>query len=141
MPTKDAPYACGPNSAAGRRGRRRSAYEAPRAAADRRTRLGGAESKRRRHPRLPAPPSRVTLLVQDPACRNVSIVLAWRHANVDCKGGVMPCEDEPPTPDPAPARAPVSVPASGRFRRAALRAGRQEKDRRFVLPIGMAAAV
>src|SRR6184192_4808239 len=52
----------GPNSAAGRRGRRRSAYEAPRAAADRRTRLGGAESKRRRCPRLPAPPSRVTLL-------------------------------------------------------------------------------
>src|SRR5439155_12557477 len=51
-----------PNSAAGRRGRRRSAYEAPRAAADRGTRLGGAESKRRRRPRLPAPPSRVTLL-------------------------------------------------------------------------------
>src|SRR5256886_3604616 len=52
----------GPNSAAGRRGRRRSAYEAPRAAADRGTRLGGAESKRRWRPRLPAPPSRVTLL-------------------------------------------------------------------------------
>src|SRR2546427_12863874 len=52
-----------PNSAAGRRGRRRSAYEAPRAAGDRGTRLGGAESKRRRRPRLPAPPSRVTLLV------------------------------------------------------------------------------
>src|SRR5439155_6505978 len=52
----------GPNSAAGRRGRRRSAYEAPRAAADGGTRLGGAESKRRRRPRLPAPPSRVTLL-------------------------------------------------------------------------------
>src|SRR5204863_2841783 len=51
-----------PNSAAGRRGRRRSAYEAPRAAADGGTRLGGAESKRRRRPRLPAPPSRVTLL-------------------------------------------------------------------------------
>src|SRR5205823_3814941 len=51
-----------PNSAAGRRGRRRSAYEAPRAAADRGTPLGGAESKRRRRPRLPAPPSRVTLL-------------------------------------------------------------------------------
>src|SRR5207253_5586251 len=50
-----------PNSAAGRRGRRRSAYEAPRAAADRGTPLGGAESKRRRRPRLPAPPSRVTL--------------------------------------------------------------------------------
>src|SRR5205823_4577610 len=56
----------GPNSAAGRRGRRRSAYEAPRAAADGGTRLGGAESKRRRRPRLPAPPSRVTLLVQIP---------------------------------------------------------------------------
>src|SRR5439155_13290109 len=52
----------GPNSAARRRGRRRSAYEAPRAAADGGTRLGGAESKRRRRPRLPAPPSRVTLL-------------------------------------------------------------------------------
>src|SRR5207249_9957637 len=52
----------GPNSAAGRRGRRRSAYEAPRAAAEGGTRLGGAESKRRRPPRLPAPPSRVTLL-------------------------------------------------------------------------------
>src|SRR6059058_3615061 len=63
VPTKDVPYARGPNSAAGRRGRRRSAYEAPRAAADRGTRLGGAESKRRRRPRLPAPPSRVTLLV------------------------------------------------------------------------------
>src|SRR5207247_1237470 len=56
----------GPNSAAGRRGRRRSAYEAPRAAADRGIRLGGAESKRRRRPRLPAPPSRVTLLMQQP---------------------------------------------------------------------------
>src|SRR5439155_23047775 len=43
----------GPKSAAGRR--RRSAYEAPRAAADGGTRLGGAESKRRRRPRLPAP--------------------------------------------------------------------------------------
>src|SRR5207302_4857160 len=53
----------GPNSAAGRRGRRRSAYEAPRAAADGGTRLGGAESKRRRRLRLPAPPSRVTLLI------------------------------------------------------------------------------
>src|SRR5206468_7198356 len=53
-----------PNSAAGRRGRRRSAYEAPRAAADRGTPLGGAESKRRRRPRLPAPPSRVTLLAR-----------------------------------------------------------------------------
>src|SRR5437016_5496761 len=65
VPTKDVPYARGPNSAAGRRGRRRSAYEAPRAAADRGTRLGGAESKRRRRPRLPAPPSRVTLLLGD----------------------------------------------------------------------------
>src|SRR5439155_19390895 len=36
--------------------------EAPRAAADGGTRLGGAESKRRRRSRLPAPPSRVTLL-------------------------------------------------------------------------------
>src|SRR3989442_3094082 len=35
----------GPNNAAGRRGRRRSAYEAPRAAADGGTRLGGAESE------------------------------------------------------------------------------------------------
>src|SRR5436189_5251097 len=51
-----------PNSAAGRRGRRRSAYEALRAAADRATPVGGAESKRRRRPRLPAPPSRVPLL-------------------------------------------------------------------------------
>ena len=50
------------NGAARERGRRRSAYEAPRVAADRGTRLGGAESKRRRRPRLPAPPSRVTLL-------------------------------------------------------------------------------
>src|SRR5213076_183056 len=64
VPAKDVPYARGPNSAAGRRGRRRSAYEAPRAAADRGTRLGGAESKRRRRPRLPAPPSRVTLLAR-----------------------------------------------------------------------------
>src|SRR5205809_538480 len=54
----------GANSAAGRRGRRRSAYEAPRAAADGGPLLGGAESKRRRRPRLPAPPSRVTLLEQ-----------------------------------------------------------------------------
>src|SRR5947208_3043281 len=64
MPANDVPYARGPNSAAGRRGRRRSAYEAPRAAADGGTRLGGAESKRRRRPRLPAPPSRVTLLAR-----------------------------------------------------------------------------
>src|SRR5204863_643259 len=54
----------GPNSAAGRRGRRRSAYEAPRAAADGGTRLDGGESERRRRPRLPAPPSRVTLLAR-----------------------------------------------------------------------------
>src|SRR5439155_6138074 len=60
VPANDVPYARGPNSAAGRRGRRRSAYEAPRAAADRGTRPGGAESKRRRRLRLPAPPSRVT---------------------------------------------------------------------------------
>src|SRR5213595_3753193 len=59
----------GPNSAAGRRGRRRSAYEAPRAAADGGTRLGGAESKRRRRPRLPAPPSRVALLAGEPERR------------------------------------------------------------------------
>src|SRR5882724_2285689 len=58
---------------AGRRGRRRSAYEAPRAAADRGTRLGGAESKRRRRPRLPAPPSRVTLL--DATCLLISLRL------------------------------------------------------------------
>ena len=51
------------NSAAGRRGRPRSAYEAPRAAVDRSTRFIGAESKRRGCPRLPAPPSRVMLLV------------------------------------------------------------------------------
>src|SRR6266566_3613601 len=53
----------GPKSAAGRRGRRRGAYEAPRAAADGGTRLGGAESKRRRRPRLHAPPSQVTTLL------------------------------------------------------------------------------
>src|SRR5947207_2024261 len=62
MPANDVPYACGPNSAAGRRGRRRSAYEAPRAAVDRSTRFIGAESKRRGCPRLPAPQSRVMLL-------------------------------------------------------------------------------
>src|SRR2546425_4368704 len=39
--------------AAGRRGRRQSAYEAPREAVDRGTRLGGAESKRRRCPPSP----------------------------------------------------------------------------------------
>src|SRR2546426_3598600 len=58
-----------PNSAAGRRGRRRSAYEAPRAAADGGTRLGGARSKRGRRPRLPAPPPRVTLLIWAPTPR------------------------------------------------------------------------
>src|SRR5213596_3563522 len=52
----------GRNSAAGRRGRPRSAYEAPRAAVDRSTRFIGAESKRRGCPRLPAPQSRVMLL-------------------------------------------------------------------------------
>src|SRR5947199_6936137 len=65
VPAKEMRHARRPNSAAGRRGRRRSAYEAPRAAADRGTRLGGAESKRRRRSRLPAPPSRVTLLVRN----------------------------------------------------------------------------
>src|SRR2546426_1174379 len=59
-----------PNGAAGGRGRRRSAYEAPRAAADRSTRISGAESKRRRHPRLPAPQSRVTGLVRLVALRH-----------------------------------------------------------------------
>src|SRR5439155_1377825 len=62
LPAKDAWHARGPSSAAGRRGRRRSAYEAPRAAAEGGTRFGGAEPKRRRRPRLPAPPSRVTLI-------------------------------------------------------------------------------
>src|SRR5947207_1803359 len=52
------------NGQAGRRGRRRGAYAGRRAAADGGTRLGGAESKRRRRPRLPAPPSRVTLLAR-----------------------------------------------------------------------------
>src|SRR5216110_817513 len=52
----------GRNSAAGRRGRPRSAYEAPRAAVDRSTRFIGAESKRRGCPRLPAPQFRVMLL-------------------------------------------------------------------------------
>src|SRR5437667_12482523 len=56
----------GPNSAAGRRGRPRSAYEAPRAAVDRSTRFIGAESKRRGCPRLPAPQSRVMLLARGP---------------------------------------------------------------------------
>src|SRR2546426_770732 len=66
VPAKDVPYARVPNTAAGRRGRPRSAYEAPRAAADRSTRFGGAESKRRGCPRLPAPPSRVTPLPEIP---------------------------------------------------------------------------
>src|SRR5439155_20791811 len=48
--------------AAGRRGPRPAPHEARRARAVRATRPGGAESKRRRRPRLPAPPSRVTLL-------------------------------------------------------------------------------
>src|SRR5205823_1723748 len=60
VPAKDVPYARGPKSAAGRRGRRRRAYEAPRAAAERGTRPGAADSKRRPLLRLPAPPSRVT---------------------------------------------------------------------------------
>src|SRR5205814_6972382 len=64
VPARECGTRAGPNSAAGRRGRRRS-YEAPRAAADGGTRLGGAESKRRRRSRLPAPPSRVTLLVYE----------------------------------------------------------------------------
>src|SRR5207249_1777273 len=64
MRANDVPYACGPNSAAGRRGRRRSAYEAPRAAADRGTRFSGAESKRRGCPRLPALPLSVTRLAE-----------------------------------------------------------------------------
>src|SRR2546428_11465157 len=46
VPTKDVPYAREPNSAAGRRGGRRRAYEAPRAAADPGTPLGGAASER-----------------------------------------------------------------------------------------------
>src|SRR5205809_131060 len=50
----------GPNSAAGRRRFKAAQARAPWAAADGDTRLGGAESKRRRRPRLPAPPSRVT---------------------------------------------------------------------------------
>src|SRR5438093_7128356 len=61
--TKPRRRRAGRKSAAGRRGRPRSAYEAPRATADRSTRFSGAESKRRGCPRLPAPPSRVTLLV------------------------------------------------------------------------------
>src|SRR5207249_8233265 len=73
----------GPNSAAGRRGRRRSAYEAPRAAVDGGTRLGGGESERRWRPRLPAPPSRVTLLVsriENPLPRSASYRRRWQGA-------------------------------------------------------------
>src|SRR2546426_729701 len=84
VPTKDVPYARGPSSAAGRRGRRRSAYEAPRAAADRGTPLGGAESKRRRRPRLPAPPSRVTLL------------LAWPPTGYGHRPAPQACPAAPP---------------------------------------------
>src|SRR5438093_6310041 len=87
----------GPNSAAGRRGRRRSAYEAPRAAADGGTRLGGAESKRRRRPRLPAPPSRVTLLGRGPAlARGLGAALADAHdrdareLEVSCERAMRP---------------------------------------------------
>src|SRR6266704_657023 len=73
----------GPNSAAGRRGRRRSAYEAPRAAADGGTRLGGAESKRRRRPRLPAPPFRVALLertrARSPCSPGAGLLASDRH--------------------------------------------------------------
>src|SRR2546430_13918172 len=57
VPANDVPYARGPKSAAGRRGRRRSAYEAPRGAADPGPPLGGAASKRGRRPPLPAPPA------------------------------------------------------------------------------------
>src|SRR5439155_1121680 len=57
VPAEGARHARGPHGAAGGRGRRPGAYGAPRAAADRAPRLGGAEPKRRRRPRLPAPPS------------------------------------------------------------------------------------
>src|SRR5436309_11347745 len=79
VPTKDVPYARGPNSAARRRGRPRSAYEAPRAAADRSTRFIGAESKRRRRPRLPAPPSRVTPLTERAAAGGSLPVGGGKH--------------------------------------------------------------
>src|SRR5213076_1562133 len=52
-------------SASIRRGWTRVRERPTRAAADRGTRLGGGESKRRRRPRLPAPPSRVTLLSRE----------------------------------------------------------------------------
>src|SRR5207249_1965067 len=58
-----APAARGAEYAAGRRGHPRSAYEAPRAAVDRSTRVIGAESKRRGCPRLPARQCRVSLLI------------------------------------------------------------------------------
>src|SRR5207245_10746322 len=51
-------------------------------AADGGTRLGGAESKRRRRPRLPAPPSRVTLLVS-PLADQVARALAPGARGVD----------------------------------------------------------
>src|SRR5207247_10208438 len=78
-----------PSSAAGMRGRRRSAYEAPRAAADGGTRLGGAESKRRRRPRLPAPPSRVTLLVWERRHRDLpqAVSIAGSSSNSIRKEG------------------------------------------------------
>src|SRR6059058_4161216 len=90
----------GPKSAAGRRGCRRSAYEAPRAAADGGTRLGGAESKRRRHPRLPAPPSRVTLL-------RLSLSLGGREAAREALVGgpaERRCADGRLRPEPAAER-------------------------------------
>src|SRR3989442_6933044 len=54
----------GPKSAAGRRGRPPSAYEAPRAAADGGPRLRGPAPKGGRRPRLPAPPAPGTLLAE-----------------------------------------------------------------------------
>src|SRR5207249_9692975 len=96
MPANDVRCACGPNSAAGRRGRRRSAYEAPRAAADGGTRLGGAESKRRRRRRLPAPPSRVTLLAH--GARRLQAADARAPAAVDVERAEQaerPCELAP----------------------------------------------
>src|SRR5207247_3439515 len=60
-----------PRGGAGWGGRRRGAYGAPPAPADRGIRLGGAESKRRRCPRLPAPQSRVTLRGRQPSGRSL----------------------------------------------------------------------
>src|SRR5213593_4696741 len=54
VPAKDVPYARGPKSAAGRRGRRRSPYKAPRAATLRATPPGCGSSRRARVPPLPA---------------------------------------------------------------------------------------